>query len=80
MNTLLGFPETHTFGRLLRQWRTTRHMSQLALALPNGFQDGHSSMGLMRPSWDRDDFQRAERGQLRFDSGQASLIRRSLRD
>jgi len=55
-------------------------MSQLALALPNGFQDGHSSMGLMRPSWDRDDFQRAERGQLRFDSGQASLIRRSLRD
>jgi hypothetical protein len=35
MNTLLGFPEggsTPPFGRILRQWRGARHLSQLALS------------------------------------------------
>src|SRR2546428_13773123 len=41
MNTLLGFPQTDTFGRLLRQWRTTRHMSQLALATEAGISTRH---------------------------------------
>jgi hypothetical protein len=36
---------------------------------------GHSSTGLMRPHWNRDDFIRADRGQLRFDDDQATLIR-----
>ena len=48
------------------------------LLLPNGLRAGHSLIGLMRPYWGRDDFQRAERGQLRFEPGQAMLIRRSL--
>jgi len=43
MNTLLGFPQTDTFGRLLRQWRTTRHMSQLALATEAGISTRHLS-------------------------------------
>jgi hypothetical protein len=49
------------------------------LLLPNGFRDGHSTIGLMRASWDRDDFQRADRGQLRFEPEQAALIRSSLK-
>jgi hypothetical protein len=39
MNTLLGFPEggsTPPFGRILRQWRGARHLSQLALATEAG--------------------------------------------
>jgi hypothetical protein len=39
MNTLLGFPEggaAPAFGGLLRQWRTSRHMSQLTLATESG--------------------------------------------
>jgi len=35
----------------------------------------HSALGLMRASWDRDDFGRAERGQLRFSDEEAALIR-----
>jgi hypothetical protein len=40
----------------------------------------HSAWGLMRACWDRDDFGRAERGQLRFSDEEASLIRASLAD
>src|SRR5262245_6976140 len=36
---------------------------------------GHSSTGLMLPTCNRDDFIRADRGQLRFDNDQATLIR-----
>jgi hypothetical protein len=36
---------------------------------------GHSDLGLMRASWDRDDFGRAERGQLRFSAEEAALLR-----
>jgi hypothetical protein len=39
MNTLLRFPEGGSaapFGRLLRQWRDARHLSQLALATEAG--------------------------------------------
>ena len=39
MNTLLGFPDGGTtlpFGRVLRQWRDARHLSQLALATEAG--------------------------------------------
>jgi hypothetical protein len=35
----------------------------------------HSEVGLMRACWDRDDFGRAERGQLRFSVEEAALIR-----
>jgi hypothetical protein len=46
------------------------------LLLPGGLQSGgHSSTGLMRPHWNRDDFIRAGRGQLRFDDDQAMQIR-----
>ncbi len=53
MNTLLGFPETQAFGRLLRQWRTTRHMSQLGLATEAGISARHLSFletGRAQPS------------------------------
>src|SRR5512132_3530985 len=53
MNTLLGFPQTDGFGRLLRQWRTTRHMSQLALATEAGISTRHLSFletGRAQPS------------------------------
>jgi hypothetical protein len=48
------------------------------LLLPDGFLTGHSSAGLMRPSWNGDDFHRADRGQLRFLPEQASRIRGRL--
>src|SRR5262249_24094773 len=45
------------------------------LLLPGGlYESGHSATGLMRPNWNRDDFIRADRGQLRFDEDQAALI------
>ena len=53
MNTLLGFPHTDAFGRLLRQWRTTRRMSQLALATEAGISTRHLSFletGRAQPS------------------------------
>jgi len=53
MNTLLGFPQTDTFGRLLRQWRATRHLSQLALATQAGISTRHLSFletGRAQPS------------------------------
>src|SRR5262245_2097796 len=53
MNTLLGFPPTDSFGRLLRQWRTTRHKSQLALATEAGISTRHLSFlenGRAQPS------------------------------
>ena len=53
MNTLLGFPQTDAFGRLLRQWRTTRHLSQLALATQAGISTRHLSFletGRAQPS------------------------------
>jgi hypothetical protein len=42
------------------------------LLLPSG---DHSALGLMRACWDRDDFGRAERGQLRFSVEEAAMIR-----
>jgi hypothetical protein len=36
---------------------------------------GHSSDGLMRPCWTRDDFRRADQGLLRFSRDQAALVR-----
>src|SRR4051794_7497616 len=36
---------------------------------------GHSSDGLMRPCWTRDDFRRADQGSLRFSRAQAAAIR-----
>lgn len=42
------------------------------LLLPSG---DHSLLGLMRACWDRDDFGRAERGQLRFTAEEAALLR-----
>ena len=57
MNTLLGFPESHTtvpaFGRQLRQWRDARHLSQLALATEAGISTRHLSFletGRAQPS------------------------------
>lgn len=40
-------------------------------------QYSHSSTGLMRAQWNRDDLERAQHGQLRFTPEQASLIRSS---
>jgi hypothetical protein len=50
------------------------------LLLPDGLQRGHSGAGLMRPCWDRDDFRRADMGQLRFLPEQAGLIRSRVRE
>jgi transcriptional regulator with XRE-family HTH domain len=56
MNTLLGFPASsasHAFGSLLRQWRTTRRLSQLALAMEAGISTRHLSFletGRAQPS------------------------------
>lgn len=53
MNTLLGFPETQAFGGLLRHWRSTRHLSQLALATEAGISTRHLSFletGRAQPS------------------------------
>jgi transcriptional regulator with XRE-family HTH domain len=56
MNTLLGFPgndATADFGRQLKQWRTARHMSQLALATEAGVSARHLSFletGRAQPS------------------------------
>src|SRR5262249_30158074 len=53
MNTRLGFPQTDTFGRLLRHWRTTRHLSQLSLATEAGISTRHLSFletGRAQPS------------------------------
>src|SRR5499426_647394 len=56
MNTLLGFPgssATPAFGQLLKQWRTTRHLSQLALATEAGISTRHLSFletGRAQPS------------------------------
>jgi transcriptional regulator with XRE-family HTH domain len=56
MNTLLGFPEssaTPAFGRLLKQWRNSRHKSQLALATESGISTRHLSFletGRAQPS------------------------------
>src|SRR3982074_3474179 len=57
MNTLLGFPEGHAavpaFGRMLRQWRDARHMSQLTLATEAGISTRHLSFletGRAQPS------------------------------
>jgi transcriptional regulator with XRE-family HTH domain len=55
MNTLLGFPEggVPAFGRMLRQWRGARHMSQLRLATEAGISTRHLSFletGRAQPS------------------------------
>src|SRR5262252_1554647 len=55
MNTLLGFPEggVPAFGRMLRQWRGARHMSQLTLATEAGISTRHLSFletGRAQPS------------------------------
>ncbi len=45
------------------------------LLLPDG---RHSPEGLMRACWTRDDFHRANQGQLRFSSDEAAQIRRRV--
>jgi transcriptional regulator with XRE-family HTH domain len=55
MNTLLGFPEggVPAFGRMLRQWRGARRMSQLTLATEAGISTRHLSFletGRAQPS------------------------------
>ena len=55
MNTLLGFPDggVPAFGRMLRQWREARHLSQLALATDSGISTRHLSFletGRAQPS------------------------------
>jgi len=55
MNTLLGFPDggVLAFGRMLRHWRSARHMSQLALATEAGISTRHLSFletGRAQPS------------------------------
>ena len=53
MNTLLGQPANPTFGTLLRQWRTTRRLTQLGLATDAGISSRHLSFletGRSQPS------------------------------
>jgi len=55
MNTLLGFPQggVPAFGRMLRQWRDARHLSQLTLATEAGISTRHLSFletGRAQPS------------------------------
>jgi transcriptional regulator with XRE-family HTH domain len=53
MNTLLGDTGTARFGALLRQWRTTRRLSQLQLATDAGISARHLSFletGRAQPS------------------------------
>src|SRR2546423_11911893 len=56
MNTLLGFPAssaTPAFGRLVKQWRSSRHLSQLTLATEAGISTRHLSFletGRAQPS------------------------------
>ena len=48
------------------------------LLMPETMQSRHATAGLMRACWDRDDFRRADMGQLRFMPEQAVLIRARL--
>jgi len=48
------------------------------LLMPDAMQSRHADAGLMRACWDRDDFRRADMGQLRFLPEQAVLIRARL--
>jgi len=48
------------------------------LLMPEGMHSRHADAGLMRACWDRDDFRRADMGQLRFQPEQAVLIRARL--
>jgi hypothetical protein len=83
-----GTPVVYVFYRRVEA-EAQRHAVSLALVLacalahevghvlmPAG---GHSQEGLMRACWDREDFNSADRGQLRFIPEQAALMRQSVR-
>ena len=90
MNTLLGFPghaTTAAFGRHLKQWRTARHMSQLALATEAGVSARHLSFletGRAQPSREMVqllagmlDVPLGERNALLVSAGYAPAVRRA---
>ena len=79
-----GTPAVYVFYRRVEA-EARRHTVSLALLLSCALAHelghvlmpdrGHSPEGLMRACWKRDDFQDADRGQLRFNADQVAVIR-----
>ena len=79
-----GTPAVYVFYRRVEA-EARRHTVSLALLLSCALAHelghvlmpdrGHSAEGLMRACWKRDDFQNADRGQLRFNPEQAAVMR-----
>ena len=81
-----GTPVVYVFYRRV-EVEAQRYAVSIALVLACAFahevghvlmpDGGHSQEGLMRACWNRDDFNSADRGQLRFIPAQVALIRAS---
>jgi hypothetical protein len=79
-----GTPAVYVFYRRVEA-EARRHTVSLALLLSCALAHelghvlmpdrGHSAEGLMRACWKRDDFQNADRGQLRFSAEQVTVMR-----
>jgi hypothetical protein len=79
-----GTPAVYVFYRRVEA-EARRHAVSLALLLSCALAHelghvlmpdrGHSPEGLMRACWRRDDFQNADRGQLRFNPDQVAVMR-----
>ena len=79
-----GTPAIYVFYRRVEA-EARRHTVSLALLLSCALAHelghvlmpdrGHSPEGLMRACWRRDDFQDADRGQLRFNADQVAVMR-----
>ena len=79
-----GTPAVYVFYRRVEA-EARRHTVSLALLLSCALAHelghvlmpdrGHSPEGLMRACWKRDDFQNADRGQLRFSAEQVAVMR-----
>jgi len=84
MWTNKGTPAIYVFYRRVEA-EARRHTVSLALLLSCALAHelghvlmpdrGHSPEGLMRACWRRDDFQDADRGQLRFNADQVAVMR-----
>ena len=83
-----GTPAVYVFYRRVEA-EARRHAVSLALLLSCALAHelghvlmpdrGHSLEGLMRACWRRDDFQDADRGQLRFNAEQVAVMRDAAR-
>jgi hypothetical protein len=82
-----GTPVVYVFYRRVEA-EARRYTVSLALVLASALahevghvlmpDGGHSEAGLMRACWNRDDFNSADRGQLRFIPEQVALIRANV--